>query len=285
MIDSVLVRRLIQLALEEDLAFGDITSELSIDADQLGRAAIVAKEELVMCGGEIFRIIAEESHRYVTIDVDTIDGKRIKSGSVIARLQGNFVTLLALERTMLNFLQRMCGIATHTSALTSNCHPLVILDTRKTLPGWRLLDKYAVRIGGGVNHRMGLGDMILVKNNHIDAHPQGMRGVLTAIKKQKAPYVSWEVEVRNLEELKIALEFGPPIVMFDNFSNQQIVEGVTLVRATDPRPFIEVSGGITDDRLQELKTLGIDAASMGRITNSARSVDISMKIEVQKIEV
>jgi nicotinate-nucleotide pyrophosphorylase (carboxylating) len=146
------------------------------------------------------------------------------------------------------------------------------------MPGWRTLDKYAVRVGGGKNHRFCLGDMILVKNNHIDAHSGGIRGALAEIADKKPPYMSWEVEVRTLDELVIALEYAPTIVMLDNFSDSLLQEAVKKVRASAHPPMIEVSGGVTRDRLAAIKAAGADAVSVGALTTQAPNVDISMRI-------
>jgi nicotinate-nucleotide pyrophosphorylase (carboxylating) len=182
---------------------------------------------------------------------------------------------------VLNFLQRLSGVATAARALVLKNPGIVLLDTRKTMPGWRLLDKYAVRIGGARNHRFSLGDMILIKNNHIDAHPEGMRAVLAHIVANKPLYMPWEVEVRTLQELGVALEFSPTIVMLDNFSDELIAEALTRISAQPRRPLVEVSGGVTPERLVSLASLGVDAVSMGALTTRAPNVDISLRIVSQ----
>ena len=273
-----LIRKIVALALEEDLSFGDITAALTVPEEHRSTARIIARQNLVMCGCEILPTIIQEGHWGIHLLMKVSDGEVVESGAIIAELQGFTKELLAAERTMLNFLQRLCGVATFTRNFCAIQPGLVILDTRKTIPGWRVLDKYSVRVGGGRNHRFCLGDMILVKNNHIDAHPGGIRGALADIAKSKPLYMPWEVEVRNLDELRVALEFKPNIIMLDNFSDSLISAAVTLVQAAQDRPMIEVSGGITRDRLASIHNAGADAVSVGALTTQAPNVDISMRI-------
>jgi nicotinate-nucleotide pyrophosphorylase (carboxylating) len=273
-----LIRKLVDLALEEDLAFGDITAALTVPEEHVSTARIIARQQLVMCGYEVLRIVLQEGRWGLECKESAADGDLLQDGTVIAELSGSTRALLAAERTILNFLQRLCGVATYTREFCAVQPGLVVLDTRKTMPGWRVLDKYAVRVGGGRNHRFCLGDMILVKNNHIDAHPSGMRGALADIASQKPLYMPWEVEVRTLEELAIALDYKPTIVMLDNFSDELIVEAVKKVRALADQPMIEVSGGITRERLKRIHEAGADAVSVGALTTQAPNVDISMRL-------
>ena len=171
-------------------------------------------------------------------------------------------------------------MATYTRRIVEQAEGLTILDTRKTLPGWRALDKYATKVGGARNHRMNLSDMILIKNNHIDADPSGISAVLKQVEAHKPLSAAVEVEVRSIDELKVALEFGCNVVMFDNFTDQQIAEGMMLVNASSNRPMVEVSGGITATRLKELSALKVDSVSMGSLTTQAPNVDISMRLKV-----
>jgi nicotinate-nucleotide pyrophosphorylase (carboxylating) len=274
-----LVRKLVDLALEEDLAFGDITANLTVPEEHRSVARIIARQRLVMCGVDLLPIIIGEGRWGIKCEIEVEDGAVVEDGGVIARFSGLTRELLSAERTVLNFLQRLCGVATYTRDLVSVEPRLIVLDTRKTIPGWRVLDKYAVRVGGGRNHRFGLGDMVLVKNNHIDAHPEGIRGALLAVVKGKPLYMPWEVEVRDLLELKIALEFKPNIIMLDNFSDLLINEALEVVRSEKERPLIEVSGGVTRERLGVIYQSGADAVSVGALTTQAPNVDISMRIE------
>jgi nicotinate-nucleotide pyrophosphorylase (carboxylating) len=273
-----LIRKLVDLALEEDLAFGDITASLTVPEDHTSAARIIARQALVMCGCDVLPVIIQEGRWSIELALKVEDGQLLSPDSVIADLKGLTRELLAAERTILNFLQRLCGVATYTRDFCSIEPGLVVLDTRKTLPGWRVLDKYAVRVGGGRNHRFCLGDMVLVKNNHIDAHAQGMRGALRDIAANKPVYMPWEVEVRNIDELRIALEYKPTIIMLDNFTDTAIVDAVQIVRTASEPPMIEVSGGITRERLAAIRLAGADAVSVGALTTQAPNVDISMRI-------
>lgn len=273
-----LIRKLVSLALEEDLAFGDITATLTVPEDHRSTARIIARQRLVVCGCEVLPVILQEGRWNTELSLNAEDGRVVEADTVLAELRGLTRDLLAAERTVLNFLQRLCGVATYTRDFCSLEPGLVVLDTRKTMPGWRVLDKYAVRVGGGRNHRFCLGDMVLVKNNHIDAHPKGIRGALGDIAANKPLYMPWEVEVRTLDELRIALEYKPTIVMLDNFADAAIVEAVKVVRAVPDSPMIEVSGGITRERLVTIRLAGADAVSVGALTTQAPNVDISMRI-------
>jgi nicotinate-nucleotide pyrophosphorylase (carboxylating) len=273
-----LVRRLVALAIEEDLAFGDVTGSLAVPEGRISKARVISRERLVVCGLSIVDAVVELGGWCIKVERTCAEGALVESDGALVCLEGPTRELLAAERTILNFLQRLSGVATYTREVCSSQHGLSVLDTRKTMPGWRYLDKYAVRVGGGKNHRFSLGDMVLVKNNHIDGHPGGMRGALSDVVRGKPPYMSWEVEVRNLEELRIALEFSPDIIMLDNFTDDLIRQGVEIAKGSSPRPLIEVSGGITKERLAALATLGVDAVSLGALTTRARNVDISMRI-------
>ncbi len=278
MFDSPLVRKLIDLALEEDLALGDITASLTVPDHHTSKAKVIAREKLVVCGVDIVSEIVRAGGWSLTVHTRVADGTVVEDGDILVELAGRTRDLLSAERTVLNFLQRLCGVATYTRNFCEACKGLKILDTRKTMPGWRLLDKYATKIGGASNHRFSLGDMVLVKNNHIDAHPQGIRGALAEIVANKPLYMPWEVEVRDLEELTIALSFNPTIIMLDNFQDDRLKEAVALIKSVSQPPMIEVSGGVSKERLAAIHAAGVDAASVGALTTQAPNVDISMRI-------
>jgi nicotinate-nucleotide pyrophosphorylase (carboxylating) len=278
MFDSPLVRKLIDLAIEEDLALGDITSQLTVPEHHTSKAKVIARQSLVVCGLDIVSEIVRAGGWTISVSTKAEDGASAKEGDVLVELGGRTRDLLSAERTILNFLQRLCGVATYTRKFCEGQSGLKILDTRKTMPGWRLLDKYATRIGGASNHRFSLGDMVLVKNNHIDAHPEGIQGALADVVGKKPLYMPWEVEVRNLEELKVALSFHPTIVMLDNFNDDLLKEAVALIKVVTQPPMIEVSGGVSQDRLAKIHAAGVDAASVGALTTQAPNVDISMRI-------
>ncbi len=278
MFDSPLVRKLIDLALEEDLALGDITASLTVPDHHTSKAKVIAREKLVVCGVDIVSEIVRAGGWSLTVHTRVADGTVVEDGDILVELAGRTRDLLSAERTVLNFLQRLCGVATYTRNFCEACKGLKILDTRKTMPGWRLLDKYATKIGGASNHRFSLGDMVLVKNNHIDANPQGIRGALAEIVANKPLYMPWEVEVRDLEELTIALSFHPTIIMLDNFQDDRLKEAVALIKSVSQPPMIEVSGGVSKERLAAIHAAGVDAASVGALTTQAPNVDISMRI-------
>lgn len=273
-----LIRKLVSLALEEDLSFGDITAQLTVPEAHRSIATVYAKEPMVFCGSELFAPLIQEGKWSIKSTLTVADGDNLVNGSTIASLEGFTRDLLAMERTLLNFLQRLSGVATKTASFCRAEPGLIILDTRKTMPGWRVLDKYAVRVGGGRNHRFCLGDMVLVKNNHVDVYAQGMAAVLEKIVADKPLYMPWEVEVRDLSELETALSFNPTIIMLDNFSDEHVARAVEIVRRAESPPMIEVSGGITIERLAKLASCGIDAISVGALTTQAKNVDIAMKI-------
>jgi nicotinate-nucleotide pyrophosphorylase (carboxylating) len=278
MFDSPLVRKLVDLALEEDVAHGDITAQITVPENHTSQAKVIAREKLVVCGLDIVGEIVKAGSWGLAVHKRAAEGAWACDGEILVELSGSTRELLSAERTILNFLQRLSGVATYTREFCEGQNGLKILDTRKTMPGWRLLDKYAVKTGGASNHRFSLGDMVLVKNNHIEAHPQGIKGALADVVAKKPLGMSWEVEVRDLEELKVALSFNPTIVMLDNFNDDTLTDAVALVRAVPHQPMIEVSGGVSKERLVKIQAAGIDAASVGALTTRAPNVDISMRI-------
>lgn len=278
MLDSPLVTDLIKLAIEEDLAGGDVTSDLTIPEDHQSQASFLAKEEMIVCGMPILEKLFAELHFPLKLSVLIKDGELVKSGAILAILQGKTRHILSAERLALNFLQHLSGIATLTHKVVKDSGKLKILDTRKTTPGLRIFEKYAVKTGGGQNHRMNLGDMILVKNNHIDAHGnlETLLKDLYANKPEKLPI---EIEIRNMQELKTAMEFKPTLIMLDNMDNEQVKEAIGFIRSKHNETMVEVSGGITEARLMQLSDLGVNYVSMGMLTNKAQSVDISLRIK------
>ena len=278
MFDSPLVRKLVDLAIEEDLAHGDITASLTVPESHTSKAKVIAREKLVVCGLDIVAEIVKSGGWSLSVQKKASEGAWAADGDILVELAGSTRELLSAERTILNFLQRLSGVATYTREFCDAQKGLKILDTRKTMPGWRLLDKYAVKTGGASNHRFSLGDMVLVKNNHIDAHPQGIKGALADVVAKKPLYMPWEVEVRNLDELKVALSFNPTIVMLDNFNDDALKDAVALVKTAAHQPMIEVSGGVSKERLAKIQAAGVDAASVGALTTRAPNVDISMRI-------
>jgi nicotinate-nucleotide pyrophosphorylase (carboxylating) len=268
-------RDLVRNALQEDRGAGDVTSAATIGVEQRARGTILAKSELVVAGMDI----AEETFRQVdpaiVFEVRWGDGSRVQSGEVVAQVQGRARALLEAERTALNFLQRLCGIATLTSKFVdAAANRIIVLDTRKTTPGFRILEKYAVRCGGGTNHRQRLDDGILIKDNHKRIAGGVSRAALQAL--QNSPGLPVEVEVENLDELDEAIAAGVPRILLDNFTTYDIREAVKRVAG---RALVEISGGVTLERIPELATTGADFVSIGALTHSAPAADLSFELE------
>jgi nicotinate-nucleotide pyrophosphorylase (carboxylating) len=266
-------------ALREDIGTGDITSELSIPHDHESEAVLLAKDDFILAGlpfvREVFSIISNE----IIFEEILSDGNRVEWGETIARLKGRTRGLLMGERLALNILQRLSGIATLTRKFVDVLKEtdVRIADTRKTTPGMRYLEKYAVRVGGGLNHRFALYDGILIKDNHIKA-AGGIRRAVERIKRGAHHLMKIEVEVKNIEELREALDTGVDVIMLDNMSPPTIREAVTIARAATPSPLIEASGGINIDNVLDFARTGVDLISLGVLTHSAPAVDISMEI-------
>lgn len=274
------VRRLIRLALEEDLSFGDAAGELTVDKSTVADARVLARQDLVVCGLPIVSAIVEEWGGVSTLAVQAKEGSLAKDQQTLATLRGPARELLALERTILNFLQRLCGVATHTRDIVGGIPQLTVLDTRKTMPGWRVLEKYATRIGGASNHRMHLGDLAMVKNNHVDANGGDMRRTLERLFKNRAPYLPVEVEVRDRKELEVAADFNPTIIMLDNMKDAEVKASLEFLASKQCTSIVEISGGLTPDRLPRLAAMGVTHVSMGALVTQARNVDISLRMSV-----
>lgn len=268
---------LIDLALKEDYGSGDITTDNLIDPTLSGVGEIIAKEPLVIAGIEIIEQVFKHLDPDILITTKYKDGDFIQKGEKFIRVEGPLRALLIGERTALNFLQRLSGIATLVRSYVETVKDknVRLLDTRKTTPGWRVLEKYAVRIGGADNHRMGLYDGVLIKDNHIAACG-GIKQSVTQIRNKISHLIKIEVEVSDLQGVKEALDAGADIIMLDNMSIEQIKEAVQVI---DKKAIIEVSGNVTKDDLSKLADTGVDIISIGALTHSARCVDISMDIK------
>ena len=270
------VLRLVDLAIDEDLGTGDITSEATLEDGAMGRAVIEARQALVCCGHDVADMVFQKLKPGTIYRPLVPEGGEAAAGDILAELEGSMKALMAGERTALNFLQRTCGVATLSRRL-SRMAPgrTVILDSRKTVPGWRWLDKMAVRIGGCSNHRMGLYDGILIKDNHIAACGSITRAVRKA-RIQAPAGLDIEVEVEDLEGLEEAITSGADIVLLDNFSPEQVARAAEIGAG---RVRLEVSGGIGTDNVGEYLSIpGLDFISMGALTHSAPAADISMEI-------
>lgn len=272
------IDQLIKLALDEDIGGVDITSEAIVDPKLLATGRIVAKERLVVAGLDIAQRVFHTVDPKIIWDAKHEDGEQCEAKKVLAVVRGNARYLLAAERTAINFLQHLSGIATATATLTKTVSGtnVKILDTRKTTPGMRALEKHAVLMGDGVNHRMGLYDRYLIKNNHI-AIAGSVSEAIKRVKQKRRAGVLLEVEVKTLDELREALESGVDIVMLDNMSVSDVREAVKMAKG---RAKLEVSGNITLDNITPYATTGIDFISVGAITHSAPAADIHMVLEI-----
>ncbi len=266
---------IIEAALKEDIPAGDVTSESIIPADSVSVAVLMAKEDGVLAGIGLAWLVFAKIDPKITFEVEIQDGHEFKDGTVLARLQGNSIALLKGERTALNFLQRLSGVATATRRFVKALEGTKtrVLDTRKTTPIMRALEKYAVQQGGGVNHRMNLSDMVLIKDNHIEI----VGGVGEAVRRAKAKVpagVKIEIEVTDFEGAKEALGAGADMIMLDNMPLDKMKEVVDWIGGRVP---IEVSGKVTLERAREIAAIGVDFISVGALTHSIRSVDISLE--------
>ncbi|HNV56292.1 MAG TPA: carboxylating nicotinate-nucleotide diphosphorylase [Smithellaceae bacterium] len=275
MIDSR-IQKIIRAALAEDIGTGDITTQATVSPKKKGRAVAVAKENFVVAGLEVFEAVFQCLDPDIVVRKVVADGSRVRKGAVLARVEGRLSAILQAERTALNFFQRMCGIATLTAAYVDAVGKTKakIYDTRKTVPGLRALDKMAVRQGGGTNHRFGLFDAVLIKDNHIEA-AGGIAAAVAARKKHWKRSFKIEVETKNLREVKEALVCGADIIMLDNMTIHAMKKAVDWVAG---RAFIEASGNVTLKRVREIASTGVDGISVGALTHSVRAADISLKI-------
>ncbi len=271
------LNQLIDMALAEDIGAGDITTDYLVPCDSQGQGIIVAKEDLVLAGLDIAKMVFQRLDPKINIQSAYEDGAEIACGETVLSLEGRLRALLTAERPALNFLQHLSGIATqvrtYVKALKNSRVKLV--DTRKTTPGWRVLEKYAVRMGGAHNHRMGLFDGVLIKDNHIAACG-GIQQAVAAARKHISHLIKIEVEVSDLAGIHDALESGVDVIMLDNMDIAHIQEAVSVIQN---RAIVEVSGGITLEHLTDLAQTGVDLISVGAMTHSARAVDLSMRIQ------
>ena len=276
-LNKIYVDNLIKTALLEDINYCDVTTDYLIPAEQMGKGKLVAKAEGILCGVEVAARVFELIDSDIKIEILIKDGESVKYGDEIMRLEGRTASLLKGERTALNLIQHMSGIATAANQATKLVEGTnaSIADTRKTLPGMRPLQKYAVMTGGAKNHRYNLSDAAMLKDNHIDA-AGGITAAVTALRKKIGHMTKIEVETRNLDELKEALAVGADIIMLDNMSPELMKEAVAM---TDGRAVLEASGGITNETLRAVAESGVDIISIGALTHSVKAFDISMYIK------
>lgn len=277
------ITEIVTRALKEDLGRGDITT-LAIEGGKRPALAIIrAKQELVVCGHQparaVFRSISPKS-RYIQ---EISDCKTARKGDVIVKIHSDLKTLLSGERTALNFMMHLSGIATQSARFTSRIKGTraVMLDTRKTLPGMRLLEKYAVACGGALNHRIGLFDMYLIKDNHIEAAGSIETAIENCLAHRGRKKTKIEVETKSFDQIKRALKYGIDRIMLDNMTVSRMKKAVELIRAERPELEIEASGNVTLKTVRSIAQSGVDFISAGALTHSAPAVDLSMEIELK----
>ncbi len=275
-LNKIYVDELIKRALLEDINYLDTTTDYLIPEEQEGSAQFLAKADGILCGLEVALRVFEILQPDFKYEVFKKDGDNIKKGEVFAKIYGKTRTILKGERTALNLIQHMSGIATATNEAVKIVEgtKASIADTRKTLPGLRPIQKYAVTVGGGKNHRYNLSDAAMLKDNHVDAGG-GIENAVKALKKKLGHMTKIELEVRNLDELKQALEAKVDVIMLDNMSPELMKEAVKI---TNGQALLEASGGITNETLREVARTGVDIISIGALTHSVKAFDISLKI-------
>jgi nicotinate-nucleotide pyrophosphorylase (carboxylating) len=278
MLIPTVVDAAIERALLEDLGSGDVTTDATVPHTLRGIGRAVAKQPLVVCGGDVFARVFYRVDAGLRVERRVAEGARAEPGEVLWVVEGSAASILSGERTALNFVQRMSGIATLTArfaAAVPQGSALVITDTRKTTPGLRAFERYAVRTGGGKNHRSDLGAMVLVKDNHVAA-AGGVRAAVELVRARASHALRVEVEVTSLAELDEALDARVDVVMLDNFRAEDVREAVARAKG---RAVVEVSGGVTLERVPELARLGVEVVSVGALTHSAPAADISLELE------
>ena len=275
-LDPSVYRQIVRRALAEDLGWGDVTTEATVGAEVRGHGTVVVKAPCVLAGLDVAAEVFRQLDPAVHITLRNRDGDRAESGAIAAEVRGAAALMLTAERTALNFLQRLSGIATLTRRYVDAAGGrITVLDTRKTTPTLRALEKYAVRAGGGCNHRLGLDDGILIKDNHVRL----AGGVAEAVKRMKAARQEMlvEVEAQSLADVEAAIDAGADVILLDNLPLEQIHQAVGRIAG---RAKIEISGGVSLDRMPELALTGADYVSVGALTHSAPAVDLSFEIEL-----
>ena len=285
------IKGIVQLAIKEDIGDGDITSNIFIPDDSESEGVLIAKEAGIVAGLPVAGYVLSQIDRNILFTPYIEDGSRVERGIEIAGIKGSTISLLSAERVALNFLQRLSGIATAANRFAEKVkgYKVQIMDTRKTIPGWRYLEKYAVRVGGGVNHRMGLYDQILIKDNHLKVMgSERENGAISRLVKKAREQIEngilIEVEVEDLSRLRDAVDAGVDIILFDNMTPAKIKEAVDMVKefeksaSTGKAILTEASGNITIQNVEEYAKAGVDRISVGAITHSVRALDISFEI-------
>jgi nicotinate-nucleotide pyrophosphorylase (carboxylating) len=277
------IKEIIHRALKEDIQTGDVTTQAVIRDIVLGKGKFLVKANGVIVGLNVAANVFEMVDKKIDFKILIPDGKKVKTGDIVAEVEGKASSILTAERTALNFLQRMSGIATLTNNFVKKIEhtKAKILDTRKTVPGLRALDKEAVRLGGGTNHRIGLFDLFLIKDNHIEIAGSITNAVNASrnFQLKKNTHLKIEVETKNLEEVKEALDSNVDIIMLDNFNTDMMKKAVALING---KCLVEASGNINIDNVKEVAETGVDYISVGALTHSVKALDISLEVELIK---
>ena len=271
------IKKIIAAALAEDIGAGDITTQATVGPKKMGKAVAVARQDFVVAGLDVFEAVFKSVDKKIKVKKLIADGQRAKKNDVVAEVEGRLCAILQAERTALNFFQRMCGIATQTARYVQAVRGTgaKILDTRKTAPGLRIVDKMAVRLGGGMNHRFGLFDAVMIKDNHIEA-AGGITAAVEAQRKYLKKKMTIEVETKNLGEVKEALACNTDIIMLDNMSNAAMKKAVALIGG---RALTEASGNVNLKRVASIAKTGVDYISIGELTHSVRAANISLLVK------
>ena len=279
MLDQSIIKRIITTALSEDVGSGDVTTAAILTGEESGVAQAVAKSEMIVAGIDVFKEVFLHCDPDIRFDQSTVDGQEAAPGDILVEISGSLAAILIAERTALNILQRMCGIATLTRRYVDAVKGTRarILDTRKTGPGLRVLDKYAVRIGSGFNHRIGLYDGILIKDNHIEA-AGGIAPAVARVRKSAPHTLKIEVETATIQQVKEALSLGVDIIMLDNMPHDAMREAVDIIKG---RALVEASGNVTLANVKEVAQCGVDYISVGALTHSVAAADISLRIKAK----
>ena len=280
------IDKIIELALVEDLGQGDVTSEILIPLDLVGKAYILVKEEGVIAGLEVAKKVFRHVDPTLKVEILIKDGAKVKAGDIVANVSGAVISILKAERTAINFVQKLSGVATATSKYVARVQGLKtnIIDTRKTTPGMRLLEKYAVRMGGGKNHRLHLGDGILIKDNHLvalRAMGLSLKEIVAKAKKNAPKGIRVEVEATSLQEALDAAGAGADMILLDNMPPEEMKRVVSML----PRHVkTEASGGITLENVRAAALSGVDVISVGALTHSTKALNISLELESQTLK-
>ena len=269
--------RIIEIAINEDLSLGDITTQsLNLKSENI-KCLIISKDSGILCGNFVAKEVFKKIDNKIKYEEKLQDGDCLQEGSIISEIYGNKNSILSAERIALNFMQRMSGVATLTNEYVTLVDTISISDTRKTIPGWRNLDKYSVKCGGGFNHRRNLGDGVLIKDNHIEAARKQNISIkdLIDISRKNSPHtIKIEIEVDNFDLLDEVIESDADIIMLDNMTDEQIIKSINRIKG---KKLVEVSGNVDKNRLVNLnKISGIDIISVGKLTHSAKALDISL---------